>query len=108
MEGNKEICLGEEENNNVVELDKNSPVLQWAYELMIRAVIKERLAILAEIQALDLRSSEVEQPVSGLWSEMPLVAKEHEASLGDGEVGTDKPLRAEDSELGGCGGVTVC
>ena len=106
--GNEDFRLSEEDSKQVVKLDKESPLLQRAREVMIRAVIKERLAILAEIQALDLRSSEVEQPVSGLWSEMPLVAKEHEASLGDGEVGTDKPLRAEDSELGGCGGVTVC
>ena len=81
MEGNEEICLGEEENNNVVELDKNSPVLLRAYELMIRAVIKERLAILSHAQTLDLSDSGVD--ASGLWNEMPRLAREHEGSLED-------------------------
>ena len=75
---------------------------------MTRAVIKQRLAKLAEMQALDPNGSEVEQPVSELWSEMPLVAKEHEASLEDEDAGVNEPLRAEDSERGDCGGVTVC
>ena len=99
-EGNKDIRPGEVESKEVVELDKTSPVLQRARELMARAVIKERLAILGEIQAL-------EDSVFDLWREMPLVARGHESSLEDGAEGDGSP-GAGDSEFDDSGGVPAC
>ena len=107
---NEDIRPDEADKKNIediVELDKNSPVLQRARELMARAVIRERLAILAEIQALDLRGSGLEDSASDLWGEMPLVARKHESSLEDG-TGADESPGAEDSEFGDYGGVPAC
>ena len=104
-DGNRDIHLGEEENNKVVGLDKNHPVLQRADQLMIRAILKERLAILAETQALASRESGEESSSSGLWGEMPRLAREHEGSLEDGDLPGDGPPQAEDSEFDEYGGV---
>ena len=87
IEDNRPTHDGEWDNKDIVELDKDSPVLQRARDVMVRAVIKQRLAILAEIQASDLRGSGVEDTVSGLWGEMPRMAREHEASVEDSEFG---------------------
>ena len=73
-------CSGERRNGDVVELDKGNPVSRRFCDLIARAVIKQRLAAWAEAQALD---SGLEDPASELWSEMPRVAREHEASLGE-------------------------
>ena len=105
---NEDFRVSEEDSKQVVKLDKNSLLFQRGREVMIRAIIQQRIGIVAEVQALDLRSSGMEQPVSGPWSEMPLVAKEHEASLADREVEAEEALRSEDSDLGDYDGVTLC
>lgn len=76
----KYACSGKRGDWEVVELDNENPVSRRVRDLMARVVIKERLAQWAEVQALD---SGLEDPASELWREMPRVAREHEASLGD-------------------------
>lgn len=66
-------------------MDNENPVSRRIRALMIRVAITERLAQLAEAQALD---SGLEDPASELWREMPRVAREYEASLGDEEAGS--------------------
>ena len=76
------------DKSSIVEPDDENPVLQRAQQLVARAVIKERLAAFAQAQAMDLGGAEVGDDASGLWDEMPLAAKEYEASrmdAGDGE-----------------------
>ena len=99
VDGNKDIRLGEEDNKNVVRLDKNSPVLQRARDLMVRAVIKERLALLSDFQAQALRDSGEGNSASELWSEMPRLAREHEGALEDGNLEGNESPQAEDSEF---------
>ena len=65
------VCSIERGNRNIVELDKENPVSRRVCDLIARVVIKQRLAVWAEAQALD---SGLEDPVSELWSEMPRVA----------------------------------
>ena len=81
VDGNEDIRLGEGDNKNAVKLDKNSPVLQRARDLIVRAVIKERLALLSDFQAQALRDSGEGNSASELWSEMPRLAREHEGAL---------------------------
>ena len=98
MENQKKEVRLPEMDNDIVEVDKQSPRFQRAQELMKRMVMAQRVAMLAKAQALDLRQSGVDDSVSDLWGEMPLVAKEHEVSLGED---SKEPLRAEESEFDG-------
>ena len=95
----RDIRLGEDNNKNAVQLDKHSPVLQRAHELMVRAVIKERLALLSDVQAQALRDSGEGNSASELWSEMPRSAREHEGALEDGNLEGNGSPQAEDSEF---------
>ena len=97
VDRNKDIRLGEEDNKNVVGLDKNSPVLQRVHDLMVRAVIKERLALHSDAQAQALKDSGEGNSASELWSEMPRSAREHEGALEDGNLEGNN--QAEDSEF---------
>ena len=90
-EGKNEIRLGAEDNKDVVGLDKIDPVLQRAQEVMARAIIKQRLAVLSDTQALVLRDSGAEDSASEVWDEMPWLAKEHEGSMEDGSSGGGVP-----------------
>ena len=92
-------------DNNIVEVDKQSPRFQRAQELMVRMVTAKRAAMLVKAQALDLRQSGVDDSLSDLWSEMPVVGKEHETSLGDVPK---EPLRADDPEFDDQGEVSPC
>ena len=90
---NKKVSLGEADNH-IVKPDKESPRFNRAVKVLARLVLAERAAMLAKTQALDLRGSDGEGPATGLWGEMPRVAKEHEASLGadgDGILSPDEP-----------------
>ena len=73
--------------------------MQRAHELMVRAVIKERLALLSDVQAQTLRDSGEGNSASELWSEMPRSAREHEGVLEDGNLEGNGSPRAEDSEF---------
>ena len=106
-EADKDIRLGEVDNNDVVKLDKDSPILQRARELMARAVIKKRMAMLAEIQELDIRGPGPEDSASDLWREMPLVARDHESSLEDG-AGGGGSTQTGYPEFDDYGGVPAC
>ena len=99
VDGNEDIRLGEGDNKNAVKLDKNSPVLQRARDLIVRAVIKERLALLSEAQAQALRDSGKGNSAWELWSEMPRSAREHEGALEDGNLEGNGSPQAEDSEF---------
>jgi hypothetical protein len=103
-ERNRDIRLGGEDNRDIVKLDKNGPALKRAHEVTAKAVIKERLAMKAKIRARALQDSEVGETASGSWGEMPRMAREHEASLVDG----DPALEAAETEFDDYGGVTAC
>ena len=95
-ERKKQIRLGAEDNKDVVGLDKIDPVLQRAQEVMARAIIKQRLAVLSDTQALVLRDSGAEDSASEdsaseVWDEMPRLAREHEGSMEDGSSGGGVP-----------------
>ena len=92
-------------DKDIVEVDKSSPRFQRAQKLMKRMVMAERVAKLIEAQALDLRQSGVDDSLSDLWDEMPLVAKQHEALLGDVP---EELLRAEEPEFDDQGEVSPC
>ena len=99
VDGNRDIRLGEDDNNNAVKLDKNSPVFQRALDLVARAVTKERLAMLSDAQAKVLRDSGEGNSALDLWSEMPRSAREHEGALEDGNLVRGGPPQAADSEF---------
>ena len=100
----KEVRLSELDND-IVEVDKQSPRFQRAQELMKRMVMAQRVAMLVKAQALDLRQSGVDDSLSELWGEMPVMGKEHEVSLGDV---SKEPLRTEESEFYDQGEVSPC
>ena len=83
-------------DNDIVEMDKGSPRFPYAEDLLTRIVTAERAAMMAEAQALGLGEPGADGTPSDLWGEMPLAAKEHEVSLGEGH---EDPLIAEDSEF---------
>ena len=100
----KEVRLTEMDND-IVEVDKQSPRFRHAQELMIRMVTAKRAAMLAEAQALDLRQSGVDDSLPDLWGEMPIMGKEHEVSLGDL---SSEPLMSEESEFDDRGEMSPC
>ncbi len=83
-EAGKYVCSGERGNRDVVKLDKENPVSPLVCELVARLVTKRRAAEYIRAQEL---GSGLENPASELWGEMPLVAREHEASLGEEGAG---------------------
>ena len=92
-------------DKDIVEVDKSSPRYHRAQSLMKRMVTAQRAAMAIEAQALDLRQSGVDDSLSDLWDEMPLVAKQHEALLGDVPK---ELLRAEEPEFDDQGEVSPC
>ena len=92
-------------DKDIVEVDKSSPRYHHAKKLLNRMVTAQRAAMAIEAQALDLRQSGVDDSLSDLWDEMPLVAKQHEDLLGDVP---EELLRAEEPEFDDQGEVSPC
>ena len=103
----KEINLVEEDNKQFVIADNENPRLQRARELVIRAVAKQRIAMWAQIKALENEGAGLETPASELWVEMPQLAREHEASRSDDDLRAEGGLEADDWEFDQFGGVTA-
>ncbi len=102
-----EATFVKEDDQQFVIADNENTVLERALKLMSRAVTRERIAKLAQQEALEDKGSEVEGPASELWREMPELAREHEAyRSGDGLDAEDIPV-ADDWEFEGFGGVTA-
>ena len=97
----------EEDNKQFVIADNVNPRLQRARELMIRAVARQRIAMWAQIKALEAEGVGLEVPASELWREMPELAREHEASRGDDGLRAEDVLVADDWESDEFGGVTA-
>ena len=99
----KDINFVKEDNTRFVIADNGNPRIQRARELMIRAVARERIAMWAQIQALEDDGVETETPASELWREMPELAREHEASREDDGLSAEDVLGADDWEFDGFG-----
>jgi hypothetical protein len=99
----KEYKIAKEDNTRFVIADNGNPLMQRARELMVRAVARERIAMWAQIQALEEDGVETETPASELWREMPELAREHEASREDDGLSAEDVLVADDWEFGGFG-----
>ena len=97
----------EEDNKPFVIADNENPRLQRARELLIRAVARQRVAMWAQIQALENEGAGLESPASELWDEMPQLAREHEASRSDDDLRAEGALEADDWEFNEFGGVTA-
>ena len=54
---------------------------------MVRAVARQRIAMWAQMKALEEEEAESKSTASELWREMPELAREHEASRGDDGLG---------------------
>ena len=99
----KDINFVKEDNTRFVIADNGNPRIQRARELMVRAVARERIAMWAQIQALEDDGVETETPASELWREMPELAREHEASREDDGLRAEDVLGADDWEFDGFG-----
>ncbi len=99
----KDINFVKEDNTRFVIADNGNPHIQRASKLLIRAVARERIAIWAQIQALEDDGVETETPASELWREMPELAREHEASREDDGLSAEDVLGADDWEFDGFG-----
>ena len=97
----------EEDNKQFVIADNDNPHLQRAREMLIRAGAKQRIAMWAQIKALENEGAGLEAPASELWDEMPQFAREHEASRPDDDLRAEGALEADDWEFDGFGGVTA-
>ena len=97
----------EEDNKQFVIADNENPRLQRARELMIRTVARQRIAMWAQIKALENEGVGLETPASKLWVEMPQLAREHEASRSDDDLRAAGGLEADDWEFDEFGGVTA-
>ena len=100
----KDINLVEEDNKQFATADNENPRLQRARELMIRAVVRQRIAQWAQIKALDDEGAGLEAPAYELWDEMPQLAREHEASRSEEDL---RAVEADDWEFDEFGGVTA-
>ena len=76
-----------EDISQFVIADNGNPLLERARELMVRAVARQRIAMWAQMKALEEEEAESESTASELWREMPELAREHEASRGDDGLG---------------------
>ena len=94
----------EEDNKQFATADNENPRLQRARELMIRAVVKQRIAQWAQIKALDDEGAGLEAPAYELWDEMPQLAREHEASRSEEDL---RAVEADDWDFDEFGGVTA-
>ena len=103
----KDINFVKEDNTRFVIADNGNPRIQRARELMVRAVARERIAMWAQIQALEEDGVETETPAAELWREMPELARAHEASREDDGLSAEDVLVADDWEFNGFGGVTA-
>ena len=102
-----DINFVKEDNKQFVIADNENPLLERVRELMVRAVARQRIAMWAQIKALEDEGAELESPASELWREMPELAREHEAyRSGDGLRAEGIPV-ADDWEFEGFGGVTA-
>ena len=99
----KDINFVKEDNTRFVIADNGNPRIQRARELMVRAVARERIAMWAQIKALEDDGVETETPASELWREMPELAREHEASREDDGLSAEDVLGADDWEFDGFG-----
>ena len=99
----KDINFVKEDNTRFVIADNGNPRIQRARELMVRAVARERIAMWAQIQALEDDGVETETPASELWREMPELAREHEASREDDGLSAEDVLGADHWEFNGFG-----
>ena len=97
----------EEDNRQFVIADNGNPHVERARALIIRAIARQRIAMLAQSQALEDQGGESGSPASELWREMPELAREHEASRGDAGCDAEDVLEAEDWEFDDFGGVTA-
>ena len=97
----------EEDNKQFVIADSENPRLQRARELAIRAVVKQRIAMWAQIKALENEGAGLEVPASEIWHEMPQFAREHEASRSYDDLRAEGGLEADDWEFDQFGGVTA-
>ena len=102
-----DINFVKEDDNQFVIADNGNPLLEQAIKLMSRATASERIAMWAQIQALEDDGVETETPASELWREMPELAREHEASREDDGLRAEDVLVADDWEFDGFGGVTA-
>ena len=98
-----DINFVKEDNDQFVIADNGNPHIQRARELMIRAVARERIAMVAQIQALEDDGVETETPAADLWREMPELAREHEASREDDGLSAEDVLMEDDWEFDGFG-----
>ena len=103
----KDINFVKEDNTRFVIADNGNPRMQRARELMVRAVARERIAMWAQIQALEEDGVETETPASELWHEMPELARAHEAFREDDGLRAEDVLVDDDWEFDGFGGVTA-
>ena len=98
-----DINFVKEDNKQFVIADNGNPHIQRARELMIRAVARERIAMVAQIQALEDDGVETETPAAELWREMPELAREHEASREDDGLSAEAVLTDDYWEFDGFG-----
>ena len=103
----KDINFVKEDNTRFVIADNGNPRMQRARELMVRAVARERIAMWAQIKALEEDGVETETPASELWREMPELARAHEAFREDDGLRAEDVLVDDDWEFDGFGGVTA-
>ena len=82
-----DVNFVKEDISQFVIADNGNPLLERARELMVRAVARQRIAMWAQMKALEEEDAESKAIASELWREMPELAKEHEASRGDDGLG---------------------
>ena len=102
-----DINFAKEDDKQFVNADNGNPLTELVRRLMSRAVTRERIAMWAQIKALEDEVAESEAPASELWREMPELAREHEAFRGDDGLGADDIFVADDWEFDGFSGVTA-
>ena len=81
-----DVNFVKEDISQFVIADNGNPLLERARELMVRAVARQRIAMWAQMKALE-EEAESKSTASELWREMPELAREHEASRGDDGLG---------------------
>ena len=92
-----------EDNTRFVIADNGNPHVQRARDLLSRGVARQRIAMLARIQALQEEGVGLETPAAELWREMPELARAHEASREDDGLSAEDVLMDDDWEFDGFG-----
>ena len=75
-----------EVNNNIVLTDSDIAKFQQAREVFVKLLLKQRLAMFAEANAIGETVSGSEEPALEIWEEMPEVGKEFEAFDSDADA----------------------